>query len=54
MGTKGFGDGAGAAGVVEEADFLILLGRDSEPVFPGLQGGGDLVGEGELPGFAVV
>jgi hypothetical protein len=53
--AEGLGDGAGAAGVVEEADFtggflvlvLLLFFRGgplgAEPVFAGLQGFADLL-----------
>ena len=57
--AESFCDGAGAAGVVEEADFawLIFFWGDplgSEPGFAGLEGIADLLGDFDLVGFGVV
>jgi hypothetical protein len=61
--AESFCDGAGAAGVVEEADFsgrvLLLLffwggPLGSEPGFAGLEGIADLLGDFDLVGFGVV
>jgi hypothetical protein len=61
--AEGFRDGAGAAGVVEEADFsgLVLLllffwggPLRSEPGFACLEGIADLLGDFDLVGFGVV
>ncbi len=60
-GPEGFGDGARAAGVVEEADVsafvIIVIGLspgNAEPVAPLLEGIADLLGDFVLPGFGVV
>ena len=57
-GSEGFGDGAGAAGVVEEADVsafvVVVIGLDpghAEPFAPLLKGVADLLGDFVLPGF---
>ena len=60
--AESFCDGAGAAGVVEEADFscrlLLLFFRGGplgpEPGFADLEGIADLLGDFDLVGFGVV
>ena len=57
--SESFRHGAGAACVVEEADFSRLVffwvgPLGSEPGFAGLQGIADLLGDFDLVGFGVV